>query len=91
MTTGASTARPTPSQVLRSCYFGDGREALAGRLAVLAAWCLTVAILLLNVFFRIVLDDGNLLIRAVPTLVLAAPLGWIYSRRKRALLERRTS
>ena len=73
-------AAPATLQILRFCFFGDGRSSLADRVAILAAWCLALAILFFNAFFGVLFEDGNLLIRAVPTLILAVPLGWLYSR-----------
>jgi hypothetical protein len=44
-----------------------------------------------NAFFPLLLPDGNLLLRGVGTLILAAPLMWLYARAKRAVLARRTA
>ena len=84
-------ARPGTWEVLRFCFFGDGRRSLADYVAVLLAWGLTLAILFFNAFFRVLLQDGNLLIRGVGTLILSAPLLWLYARGKRSLLARRTA
>ena len=62
---------------------------MAGRIAVLAAWGFALAIVLFNATFPLLFEDGNLLIRGVCTLVLAAPLVWLYFRAKRALGPRR--
>jgi hypothetical protein len=64
---------------------------LADRVAALSVWCLTLAILFFNTFFRLLLEDGNLLIRGVGTLILAAPLLGLYARGKRSVLARRTA
>ena len=84
-------ATPDAREVLRFCFFGDGQSSLADRVAVLCVWGLTLAIFFFNAFFRLLLEDGNLLIRAVCTLILSAPLLWLYARGKRALLARRTA
>ena len=81
-------AAPGTWKILRSCFVGDGRSSLADRVAVLAAWCLALAILFFNAFFRLLFEDGNLLIRGVSTLILAAPLLWLYTRAKRSALTR---
>ena len=78
-------------EVLRFCFSGGGRGSLADGLAVLAAWCLTVAILVFNAFFGLLLPDGNLLLRGVGTLILAAPLLGLYARAKRSVVRRRSS
>jgi len=84
-------AAPGTWEVLRFCFFGDGRRSPADCVAVLSVWCLTLAILLFNAFFRLLLKDGNLLIRGVGTLILAAPLLYLYARAKRSVLDRRTA
>jgi hypothetical protein len=84
-------APPGTWEVLRFCFFGDGRKSLAHHVAVLSMWCLTLAILFFNAFFRLLLKDGNLLIRGVSTLILSAPLLWLYARGKRSVLARRTT
>ena len=84
-------AAPGTWEVLRFSFFGDGRSSLANRVAVLSAWCLTLAILVFNAFFRLLLEDGNLLIRGVGTLILSAPLLCLYARAKRSVLSRRTA
>ena len=71
---------PRRRDVLRICFFGEGRRSLADRVAVISAWCLTLAILAFNVFFRTLFEDGNLLIRSVCTLILSAPLLGLYTR-----------
>ena len=71
---------PTRRDVLRICFFGDGRRSLADRVAVFSAWCVTLAVLAFNVFFRTLFEDGNLLIRGVCTLILSAPLLGLYMR-----------
>jgi len=71
---------PRTRKILRFCFFGDGQSSLSDRIAVFAAWCLALAILFFNAFFRLLFEDGNLLIRGVATLILAAPLWWLYSR-----------
>jgi hypothetical protein len=84
---------PAPGtwEVLRFCFSGGGRSSRADGIAVLSAWCLTLAILVFNALFRLLLEDGNLLIRVVGTLILSAPLLWLYGRAKRSVLERRTA
>jgi hypothetical protein len=84
-------AAPGTWEVLRFCFSGGGRSSLADSVAVLSAWCLTLAILVFNAFFRLLLEDGNLLIRGVATLILSAPLVWLYGRAKRSVLARRTA
>ncbi len=76
-------------EVLRFCFFGDGRRSPADRVAALCVWCLTLAVLFFNAFFGLLFEDGNLLIRGVCTLVLSAPLLWLYARGKRSVLARR--
>lgn len=71
---------PTTRDVLRICFFGDGRRSLADRVAVFSAWCITLAVLAFNAFFRTLFEDGNLLIRGVCTLILSAPLLGLYMR-----------
>ena len=82
---------PGTWEVLRFCFSGGGRNSLANGAAVLSAWCLTLAILFFNAFFGLLLPDGNLLLRGVGTLILSAPLLWLYARAKRSLLARRTA
>ena len=84
-------AAPGTREVLRFCFFGGGRSSLADGVAVVSAWCLTLAILVFNAFFGLLLEDANLLIRGVGTLILAAPLLCLYARAKRSMLERRTA
>jgi hypothetical protein len=84
-------AAPGTWEVLRFCFTGGGRTSLAGGVAVLSAWCLTLAILVFNACFELLLPDGNLLLRGVGTLVLSAPLLWLYARAKRSVLARRTA
>ena len=84
-------AAPGTWEVLRFCFSGGGRSSLADGVAVLSAWCLTLAILVFNAFFGLLLKDGNLLIRGVGTLILSAPLLCLYARAKRSMLERRTA
>ncbi len=55
-------------EVLRFCFFGDGRRSPADRVAALCVWCLTLAVLFFNAFFGLLFEDGNLLIRGVCTL-----------------------
>ena len=76
-------AAPGTREVLRFCFFGDGQSSLADRAAILAVWCVTLAVLFFNACFGLLFEDGNLLIRAVCTLVLSAPLLWLYARGKR--------
>lgn len=76
---------PTRRDVLRVCFFGDGGGSLADRVAVFAAWCLTLVILAFNALFRTLFEDGNLLIRGVCTLILAAPLFGLYARARAKL------
>ncbi|MDQ2646543.1 MAG: hypothetical protein M3020_22225 [Myxococcota bacterium] len=75
---------PTTSEVLRCCFFGDGRGSRVELVARLGVWCLTLAILIFNALFRWLLPDGNLLIRGVATLLLAVPLLWLFGWGKRA-------
>ena len=82
---------PGTWEVLRFCFSGGGRTSRADGVAVLSAWCLTVAILVFNAFFGLLLPDGNLLLRGVGTLILSAPLLWLYARAKRSVLARRTA
>jgi hypothetical protein len=44
-----------------------------------------------NAFFGLLLPDGNLLLRGVGTLILSAPLLWLYARAKRSVLNRRAA
>jgi hypothetical protein len=83
--------RVASREVLRFCFFGDSPRSLADRVAVLSAWCLTLAIFFFNAFFRLLLNDGNLLIRVACTAVMSTPLLWLYARGKRAVLSRRTA
>jgi hypothetical protein len=78
-------ATPETWDVVRLCFLGDGRSSLADRIAILAAWCLALAVLLFNAFFGLLFEDGNLLVRGVITLVLSAPLLGLYARGKRAV------
>ena len=82
---------PSTWEVLRFCFSGGGRSSLAGGVGVLAAWCLTLAILVFNAFFGLLLPDGNLLLRGAGTLILSAPLLYLYARAKRSVLGRRTA
>ena len=82
---------PGSWEVLRFCFSGAGRRSLADGVAVLSAWCLTLAILVFNAFFGLLLPDGNLLLRGVGTLILSTPLLWLYARAKRSVLSRRTA
>ena len=82
---------PDTREVLRFCFLGGGRSSLADRTAVFAAWCLTLAMLLFNAFFWLLFEDGNLFIRGVGTLILAAPLVFLYARGRRSVLSRRTA
>lgn len=82
-------AAPDTRDVLRFCFLGGGRSSLAHRSAVVAAWCLTLAILFFNAFFGLLFEDGNFFIRGVGTLILSAPLMGLHARGKRSLLERR--
>jgi len=50
-----------------------------------------LAILFFNAFFGLLLEDGNLLIRSVGTLILSAPLLCLYARAKRSVLNRRSA
>ena len=84
-------AAPGTWEVLRFCFSGGGRSSLADGVAVLFAWCLTLAILVFNAFFGLLMEDGNLLIRGVGTLILSAPLLYLYARAKRSVLDRRTA
>jgi hypothetical protein len=84
-------AAPGTWEVLRFCFSGRGRTSVADGVAVLSAWCLTLAILAFNAFFGLLLPDGNLLLRGVGTLILSAPLLWLYARAKRAVLARRAA
>ena len=84
-------AAPGIWEVLRFCLSGGGHSSLADGVAVLAARCLTLAILAFNAFFGLLLPDGNLLLRGVGTLIISAPLLWLYARAKRSVLARRTA
>lgn len=84
-------AAPGTWEVLRFCFSGGGRTSLANGVAVLAAWCLTLAIVVFNALFGLLLPDGNLLLRGVGTLILSAPLLCLYARAKRSVLGRRTA
>jgi len=77
---------PTRAEILRFCFFGDGRRSPLDRLAVVAAWCVAIAVLSFNASFPLLFSDGNLLIRAVGTLVLSAPMLGLYVRGKRSLM-----
>ena len=81
-------AAPGIWEVLRFCFFGDGKSSLADQVAILSAWCITLVILFFNAFFPLLLPDGNLLIRGVSTLILAAPLLWLYALGKRSVQRR---
>jgi hypothetical protein len=81
-------AGPGTWEALRFCFSGGGRRSLVDGLAVFSAWCLTLAILAFNAFFRLLLEDGNLLIRGVGTLILSVPLLGLYVRAKRSVLHR---
>jgi hypothetical protein len=82
-------AAPGTWDVLRFCFSGGGRNSLADGVAVVSAWCLTLAILVLNALFGLLMKDGNLLLRGVGTLILSAPLLCLYARAKRSVLGRR--
>jgi hypothetical protein len=86
-------AAPGTWEVLRFCFFGfgRGRSSLADGVAVLTAWSLTLAILFFNAFFGLLLNDGNLFIRGVGTLILSAPLLCLYARAKRSVLSKRSA
>jgi hypothetical protein len=84
-------AAPGTWEILRFCFSGGGRSSLANAVAVVSAWCLTLAILFFNAFFGLLLPDGNLLLRGVGTLILSAPLLYLYARAKRSVLNRRTA
>lgn len=81
-------AAPGRWEVLRFCFSG-GRRSLADGVAALFAWGFALTILVFNAFFGLLLPDGNLLIRAVGTLILSAPLLCLYARAKRTVLKRR--
>lgn len=81
-------ATPINWKVLRFCFFGDERRSLADHVAVFSAWCLTLAVFSFNASFGRVLEDGNLLIRGVCTLILSAPLLWLYARGRSRLNQR---
>jgi hypothetical protein len=87
---GRSMATASRWVVLRVCFFGAARDSLTDRIAVLAMWCFTLAVLLFNALFGRLLPDANLLIRGFGTLVLSAPLALLYARGKRMLLNRIT-
>ena len=82
---------PSRAEILRFCFFGDGRRSLIDLVTIVAAWCFALAVLSFNAFFPLLFSDGNLVIRGVPTLLLSAPLLGLYVRAKRALLARRTA
>ena len=52
-------AAPGTWEVLRFCFSGGGRSTGLGGVAVLSAWCLTLAILVLNAFFRLLLQRAS--------------------------------
>ena len=81
-------AAPGTWEFLRFCFLGDGRRSLSGRLAIVCAWCFTLAVLVFNAFFGLLFEDGNLVIRGGGTLILGAPLLWPYARGKRAMRDR---
>jgi len=82
---------PSSREVLRFCFLGDARSSLTDRIAAVVAWCLALTVFFFNAFFRLLLEDGNLLIRAVITLILSSPLLWLYARAKRSMLGRRAA
>lgn len=82
-------AAPSTWDVLRFCFSGGGRSSLADGVAMVSAWCLTLAILFFNAFFGLLLPDANLFIRGVGTLILSVPLLALYARAKRAVRNRR--
>ena len=84
-------AAPGTREVLRFCFSRGGRSSLADGVAVVSAWCLTLAILVFNAFFGLLMEDRNLLIRGVGTLILSAPLLYLYARAKRSVLDRKTA
>lgn len=84
-------AAPGTWEVLRFCFSGGGRSSLGDGVAVLSAWCLTLAIVFFNAFFGLLFPDGNLFIRGVGTLILSAPLLCLYARAKRSVLNRGTA
>ena len=82
---------PGTWEVLRFYFSGGGRTSLADRVALLSAWCLTLAILVFNASFGLLRPEGNLLLRGVGTLIPSAPLLWLYARAKRSVLARRAA
>jgi len=84
-------ASPGTREILRFCLFGDGRCSPFDLVAIVVTWCLVLAVLAFNAFFPLLMPDGNLFIRGVVTLILSAPLVWLYVRGRRALLARRAT
>lgn len=84
-----SGGAPGKGEILRFCFFGEGRRSLADRVAIAAAWCVALAVLSFNACFPLLFSDGNLFIRGVGTLILSAPFLGLYVRGKRSLLARR--
>jgi len=84
-------AAPGMREVLRFCLFGDGRPSAFDRVAIGVTWCLALAVFFFNALFPLLFSDGNLFIRGAGTLILSAPLFWLYVRAKRLLLARRTT
>jgi len=78
-------------EVLRFCFTGGGRRSRTDAVAALCAWLLLLGILAFNLYFGLMLKDGNLLIRGVPTLILLAPLLGLYARARRAVRDRTTA
>lgn len=80
-----SVAAPRRAEVLRFCFFGEGRRSPFDLVTITGAWCFALAVLFFNALFPLLFSDGNLLIRGVVTLILSAPLLGIYVRGKRAV------
>ena len=76
-------------EIVHWCLFGDGNCSLFDRVAIVATWCLALAVFFFNAFFPLLFEDGNLFIRGAGTLILSAPLLCLYVRGRRALSGRR--
>lgn len=73
-------AAPGTWEILRFCFSGGGRSSLADGVAVLSAWCLTLAILFFTLFFGLLLEDGTYS-SGVSARSSCPPLLWLYAGR----------
>ncbi|HEY8925718.1 MAG TPA: hypothetical protein VIU64_15130, partial [Polyangia bacterium] len=73
-------------EIVHWCLFGDGSSSLFDRIAIVATWCLALALLVFNTFFPLLFEDGNLFIRGAGSLILSVPLFCLYVRGRRALI-----